>query len=225
MPNEITPRENIESGSLINIFTKNEILTEKDYKDLSDSIKFVEETYLTVPMYRSLPIKIFGVLQDKNCPTMEAKVWQCKAEAEIHANELIRDLHDLEIQKTRIERNKHMLNVIMKQKLDACDKDNDKETIKFDMKEMSITISRQNFEVAQLQKKIKYRIEELHEWKIISEKISTSKEFKNLSYSDMILDTFRQEWETKLNDPKITEPEKTRLLDNITSIGAIKSIK
>jgi hypothetical protein len=220
---ELAPAVN---NGLIELFAACPLINEKDIKNLESAKNFIVETYSSVPMYRPLAIKLLGVLSNKEHPTNESKLWQCKVEAEVHANELVRDMHDLEKLKLHIEKNDYLLNQVMKDKL--AELENDKETIQnkhkkaeieFDMRELSITISQQKFELFQLQKRIKYRIEEVHEWKLISEKLVQSGT-KNIPYGEMLIESYHQRWTEELKKPDISDEEKKNLQSKLSVINS-----
>ncbi len=224
MKNDLS--ETVTNKSLVELFTNVPIITERDIDALIDSKEFIIDTYLSVPMYRSLPIKLFGVLSNAEFPTPESKFWQCKAEAEVHAKELMRDLHDLEEIKINIEKSQFIYDEVMKPKFDNADNKISKKEVEFDMRKLLVSISRQKFEFMQLQKKIKYRIEEVDEWRRISDKISSSYNLENPNYAKMLVDALRQKWTSELNLPNITEPDKKMIqvkLDTLESSLALKS--
>lgn len=214
------PSEN--KFSVVDLFSKSEIINKQDYKALSDSKEFIIETFLSVPMYRTLPIKLFGVLNNVDFPTPDSKFWQCKVEAEVHACEMIREMHDLELQKNNLERSIHTLNKMID--LFEIEKDPVKKAdIGFDIKEQQIHISKRKFEIKQLEKKIKYRIEEVNEWRQISEKISESPGFTEQNYAQMLTEALLQKWSNKLQDPKINEMEKRSIEMQMAALQKISS--
>lgn len=144
-------------------------------------------------MYRPLPVKLFGVLNDTNFPTAEAKWWQCKVEAETHANELIRDIHDLELAKIELDK----LKVIL-QRMESNRKTTKGRTtedialIDLDIREQKVYISRKRFEIKQVEKRIRYRIEEVTEWKNISD------ELMRMHGKDIVKEDYVQHYINKL---------------------------
>jgi hypothetical protein len=215
--NVVVPEENelakTQEKSLVEMLANTNIIQENDYEMLAESKQFIVDTYKSVPMYRPLVLKLFGVLNNSEFPTIDSKFWQCKVEAEVHANELVRELHDLELQKIQIERAKCVLGRIIK-KFDV-EKDMEiKQEVELDIKEQKILISKKQFELLQLQKKIKYRIEEVVQWKKISSQLETSKDFKNKNYGQMLADSLCNKWQAQINSVK-TEEEKIGLRNQI----------
>jgi len=214
--NNIVPP--ITNSGLIDLFSKSNLLTDKDIKNLEDAKNFIVQTYTSVPMYRPLAIKLLGVLSHTEHPTNESKLWQCRVEAEVHANELVRDIHDLEKLKIQIERNDYLLSHVMQPKFNTLDEKHLKVELQFDMRLLSVTISQQKFELLQLQKRIKYRIEEVHEWKVISEKLIEAGTTDG-NYGEMLLKNLRTKLENDLNNPLIDDEAKILIKAKLASIN------
>jgi hypothetical protein len=211
---DLIPKMN---NSLIELFAACPLIQQKDIENLESAKNFIVETYASVPMYRPLAVKIIGVLSNKEHPTNESKLWQCKVEAEVHANELVRDLHDLEKIKIQIERNDYLLNRVMVDKLANAQDDHMKAEIGFDMRQLAVTVSQQKFELFQLQKRIKYRIEEVHEWKILNDKLLGAGT-KNIPYSEMLIQNYEKKWTEELNNPEITPEDKINLQTKLAMV-------
>lgn len=195
------------NDTLVEVYNKCQLITDKEINNLVEARQFIAETFSSVPMYRPLAVKLLGVLSSKEHPSDESKLWQCKVEAEVHANELVRDMHELEKMRIDIERNDFILNTKLGKALEQAEDEIVKAEIGFDARKLSVIISQQKFEMLQLQKRIKYRIEEIHEWKIISQKLEESGT-KTSSYSEMIVKNLRARWEHDLADPKVSEEDK-----------------
>lgn len=199
---------------LVEMIAQETLIQQNDLKLLTESKGFIVDAYKSVPMYRPLVIKLFGVLNNSEFPTADSKFWQCKVEAEVHANELIKDLHDLELQKIQIERAQYLLQKI----LAKSEEEKDPETklqVGFDIREQRILISRKQFDMLQLQKRIKYRIEEVVQWRQISEKLIKSSDFKNINYAEMLAESLVNKWQQKIQDPALTQNEKSGLNNQI----------
>lgn len=204
---------------------KVKLLDETDIEKLKQSCEFILSNFKDVPMYRPLAIKIFGVLNDKDFPTSDLKNCQCKSEAEVHANELIRELHEFQIQKVHIDKAEYLLTTIMKNKYEKL-KETDEiaaKEVEFDMIEQQIIISRKKFELKQLEKKIKYRIMEISEWKEISELLLKAPDFKNKSYNTLMLDLFTNDCNNKLADPKLSEDKKLFVEHQLKILNTVKT--
>ena len=215
MTNENLPIVEDKSLSLVEMLSKEAVIKENDLQLLSDSKQFIVDTYKSVPMYRPLVIKLFGVLNNGDFPTVDSKFWQCKVEAEVHANELIRDLHDLELQKVQIDRSKFLLTKIIKKVQTESDGDIRVE-VEFDIKEQKTLISKKQFELLQLQKKIKYRIEEVVHWRQIAGKLEKDKSFGNQNYAQMLADSLCAKWDNQIkNDPKLDEHQKSNMIKQV----------
>lgn len=171
---------NQQQNNLVEIFSNKEILAEQDWKNLASAKDFIRDNFSQVPMYRPLPVKLFGVLNDKDFPTAESKYWQCKVEAEVHAEQLMNDIHDLESLKIAIEKADYLLHKLLaKQK--SSELTSEQLEIDFDIREHKVNMSRLQFKMFKLQKQIKYRIEEIYEWKQITETLKEKDESINVS--------------------------------------------
>lgn len=218
---ELTNKNDIpKTLTLIEELYETSIITDKDVKAISDCKKFIADTYFSVPMYRPLVVKLFGVLNSKEFPTDDMKFWQCKVEAEVHASELVRDIHDMELQKNQIDRAKYVL-----EKMKDKEKTSVDEEIKFDIKEQELIISKKMFELLQLSKRIKYRIEEVNEWRLISETLTKNKDFKNKNYAQILSDSLKNKFVRMLNDPNLSEKEKINVQAQIKTLDEISNVK
>lgn len=168
MSNETREILNPIKNDLVSTFQKTEILTQQDWSHLESAKSFIVDNFAKVPMYRPLPVKLFGVLNDKDFPTSESKFWQCKVEAEVHAEQLMNDIHDLESIKIAIEKADYILQKMLYKK-STSESPSEKIELDFDIREHKVNMSRLEFKFMKLQKQIKYRIEEIYEWKKITE--------------------------------------------------------
>lgn len=212
----------VKNKSLVELYSEIPILTGEDRQKLLESQNFMVSTFQSVPMYRTLPIKLFGVLCDAQFPTPETKFFQCKIEAEVHSTELVKELHELELMKIELERGEYLLNVVMKNKFEKESDEISKQEIMFDIRKQSIILSNKRFDMALLQKKIKYRIMEISEWKTISEKIAQQKDFNNISYDKVLLQQFELSFKQKLIDPKVSDSEKDYYIHQLQIIQNYK---
>lgn len=158
--------------SLIEINVNNYI-TEKEINSIKESKKFIQDSFIKVPMYRPLPVKILGVLNNKDFPTPDSKYWQCLVEAEVHAEQLINDIHQLESIKLNCERSEFIISQLY-EKLQNEDDESNKKLLEFEIRELNIQKSKLTFNLIRLSKQIKYRIEEVSEWNFISNKLLES---------------------------------------------------
>lgn len=201
---------------MVSIFESELILKESDLENLSNSVGFIKDNFLTVPMYRSLPIKLYAILNNAEHPTNESKYYQCKIEAEVHANELVRDLHELELHKLKIEKMNFNLKKMDETLKDVRDESKIQEIL-FDKKEQQIILSLASFEFMQLQKRIKHRIEEVKDWKNISDTIEQSG-LKTKDFNVILKESLELRWKKQILDPKLSESDKKMLQIKIDSI-------
>ena len=152
------------------------LITTKDISELKKAQAFLFQTYTDVRQYRPLINKLTTVMSNSRFPTPDSKFWQAKAEAEVHFNELQRetfkwqrakiDLNELDYKIESIER---MLETEDEtKKLTPFDK-YDPNLVKFDLQRLCVKRSQYEFEMKQLEKSIKYRIEEITDWSKVAE--------------------------------------------------------
>jgi hypothetical protein len=179
-------------------------------------------TYQSVTMYRPLVVKLFGVLNSSEFPTVDSRYYQCKVEAEVHSNEVIKDLHELQLLKIKIQKAEYMLTNIMIPKHEKTIDDISKKEIEFDIEEQKVIISNKKFDYILLEKRIKYRISEINEWKQISESLIKSEGFQNKSYELMLLDMFKNNYTKKLANDKTTDDEKLFIQSQLEVIKSLQ---
>lgn len=194
-------------------------MSKKDWDDLNESKSFIVETYNTVPMYRPLPLKLFGVLNNNDHPTPESKYWQCKIEAEVHAEQIINDIHSIELLNLNIEKSQFNLEIM----LEEYNNQNDnikKKQIEFDIREQRIHLSKLNFRLIKLKKELKYRIEEVNQWRKISNSIKETTNIDTNSYIRQYLITMKHKLNQKI-DISNDSTEKENLKTNINELDKL----
>lgn len=207
--------------SLIDSLSNSPILKSQDLTSFKEAKEFVLSCFTEVPMYRSLPVKIFGVLNDNDFPTAESKYWQCKVEAEVHSKQIIEDMHDLEMMNITLEKCSHVLMQLDK-KYNAELNPIAKKDIEFDIREQRVSESRLKFKLYNLQKQIKYRIEEVTEWKKITEKIAETNNISDTSYVNQYINNIKHSLHVKAKEEK-DDDKKKQILRNLQSIDILLS--
>lgn len=149
------------------------VITKNDLARLKKSQAFLFQTYTDVRQYRPLVNKLTTVMTRSKFPTVDSKFWQCKAEAEVHYNEMQREVYKW--QRARVDLNELDYKISSIQKLldnELTPVDGtkyDPNLIKFDLERLIVKRSQYEFEIKQLEKTIKYRIEEVTDWFNIAE--------------------------------------------------------
>jgi hypothetical protein len=208
------------SESVLSTLKSQNLLTKNDWSHLEEAKEFITECFTTVPMYRPLPVKLFGVLNDAECPTPESKLWQCKVEAEVHADQLIEDIHNLELLRINLDRAEYS-HVQMIKNLESESDPNKKAEIEFDLREHKVHMSRLEYKAVKLQKQIKYRIDEVHEWKKISAAIENSHEgLETKSYVKQYVNNMRFNLTKKIEKTE-DDKEKAQLEAQVGSFDKI----
>jgi hypothetical protein len=163
------------SLSVVGEIRNTSILDPEAVKDLEKSKQFLLSTYTDVPMYRPMVVKLASVLNDKTCPTNDSKYWQCKKEAEVHFNELVGNVYKWHLSQIDLEEMDYKIASLEKllEEPDGIRSDIDPVLIGFDLRRLKVKRERYEFNVKQLEKNIKYRIEEVTDWAAIAGKLET----------------------------------------------------
>jgi len=162
-----------DSLSVVDKIRKMSIIDPQDAIDLQQAKSFLLSTYTDVPQYRPMVIKIASVLDDGRLSTPDAKFWQCKKEAEVHFQELVNGVYKWQIAQVDLQEMDYKIASLEKllETPNEIRDDLDPTLIGFDLKRMKIKLERYEFNVKQLEKNIKYRIEEVTDWAVIAKNL------------------------------------------------------
>lgn len=179
------------------------LITPTDVKNFEKAKEFVISTYTDVPQYRPLITKVVSVLNDTHFPTADAKYWQCKAEAEVHFNEFNRDLTKykkglIDIAEIDYKIEKFENDITQ----NHIDENLDTQLIRFDIERLKVKKEQYLFEMKQLEKTMKYRMEEVNDWYKISETLTTECEFDPHKHADHYTKSFIKGLENKVKKAK-----------------------
>jgi hypothetical protein len=189
------------------------LITPSDLKKFQDSKEFLLSTYTDVPQYRPLIVKLISVLNDGQFPTPDSKYWQCKSEAEVHYNEFNRELIKYKKALVDIAEIEYKIN---KFKTDNHPGEIDQNLVMFDIKRLEIKKEQYMFELKQIEKNLKYRMEELTDWAVISRQLEDKCEFSTKVYSEHYAKSFIKSLEIKINKTE-NELEKRKLTDQLNT--------
>jgi hypothetical protein len=151
---------------IIHAFKSQSLITPSDIKALGDAKEFAISAFVDTPQYRPMVVKLASVLSDGQFPTADAKFWQCKAEAEVHFNELMRNIYKIESIKVDLEE----IDYKIKSLRTLCESDavpadvGDPQLMKLDYKRLIIKRDSIEFELKLIEKNTKYRMEEVTDW-------------------------------------------------------------
>ena len=191
------------------------LITPNDLKKFEESKEFLLSTYTDVPQYRPLLVKLVSVLNDTSFPTYDAKYWQCKAEAEVHYNEFNRELIKYKKGLIDIAEIDYKIKVLEK-KLNELEKDTDPILVEFDLKRLFNKKEEYMFEMKQLEKKLKYRMEEMTDWAKISANLEEHCEFSTKVHAEHFSKSFIKSLESRINKSS-DEKEKKMLNDQLNT--------
>jgi len=207
------------SNEIISKLDNLTLITPDDVKSLKEAQSFLLSTYTDVTQFRPMVVKLCSVLTNGNFPTPDSKYWQCKSEAEVHYNELVRAYNKYERALVDIEEIDYKIksiNVAIDKGLIKKEEQFDPELAKFDLKRLEIKRKEYVFELKQLEKTIKYRIEEVSDWHKISESLKGKLQYSPTLFKEHLPEAKFKQLEYKVAEAK-TEEEKAIALDQLNT--------
>jgi hypothetical protein len=209
----------IQTQNILTDFKKQQIITEKDVVALSNAKNFAIASFTDTPMYRPMVVKLASVLSDGQFPTADAKFWQCKAEAEVHFNEMIRNIYKLESLKVDLEEINYKIKSLDNLLQSGVVKTDvgDPELMKFDLKRLIIKKESIEFELKLMEKNIKYRIEEVSDWCTIAENISNQCKYDLKDKNKSMTETLFKKLEYEISRAS-DEDSKKKLTDQLNTL-------
>jgi hypothetical protein len=210
MSSELTTTQTTELSAISNTnfdiigtLKSKQLITPHDIKLLSDAKEFAISSYTDVPQYRPMIVKLASVLNDAQFPTADSKFWQCKAETEVHFNELVRSVYKLEMTYVDVEQLEYEI-----QLLSETIQNDPKDSVsdRMNLKRLKIKKEQVEFEIKLAEKNIKYRIEEISDWYRIADKLTPSCKYSTTNNSEYKIEDLvkRLEYETRTQ----TDPDK-----------------
>jgi hypothetical protein len=166
----------VKTQDILNLFKDQTLINPDDINALITAKEFAISAFVDSPQYRPMVVKLASVLSDGQFPTPDSKFWQCKAECEVHFNELIRNI--FKIESTRIDIEEIIYKI--KSMEDAIDASSiskeigDVQLAKFDLKRLKLKKESLEFELKIIEKNTKYRIEEVSDWCTIANTLAPS---------------------------------------------------
>lgn len=157
-----------DTNSIISEINNTSLLNEDDANKLKNSKEFIVSTYKDVPIYNSRIAKVSSILSDGKFPTADAKFWQCKMQAEVHFNELVRASFKLDRAHIDIEELDYQIKVLDSMITEEANTDLNKIKLQFDRRRLLNKLNQYNFELKLLEKDIKQRLREISEWSDIA---------------------------------------------------------
>jgi hypothetical protein len=188
---------------IIKSFKEQPLITQQDIKALGAAKEFAVSAFVDTPQYRPMIVKLASVLSDGQFPTADAKFWQCKAEAEVHFNELVRNVYKIESIKVDLEEIDYKIdtlralvesNIVKSEEGHA-----DPQLMRFDLKRLVIKRDSIEFELKLIEKNTKYRIEEVTDWCAIASKLASDCKFSLNNKYDGMTETLFRELEYKIS--------------------------
>jgi hypothetical protein len=177
------------------------VVTENEIAKITQSKQFVFESYIDVPSHRTFVQKMIGVLSDDKFPTHDSKFWQCKKEAEVQYQELMRAFHSYQYGMV------DMKEIIYKkskaiESLSSPNFSGDKTLVEFDIERLDIKFQEYAIRIKQFEKEIKYRISEIFDWFRISKELEPNMEHSSRDYAEHEVKTIFKKLEKAIENSK-----------------------
>lgn len=195
--NPMPPIQNFESANLVSVVKNSfeiineikntDLITEQDIENIKKAQTFLLTSYKNVPIYNTRISKVVSILSDAKFPTNDSKFWQCKMQAEVHFNELVRGFHKIDRANIDLEEIQYQIatldNVINnKENLEATKFDEMK--LKFDRRRLVNKLNQYTFELKLLEKDIKQRLREINDWAEMASDFESSCKHSVTDYED-----------------------------------------
>lgn len=177
MSNEVKERDNIadapelqalaqHTGDLFDQITSQILLTGTELSLLKDNLAFALASHTDTPAYRSMSDKMH--ILTKHHTDNDDRYWQCKAETEVHSRECINDVFKLK--RAMLDVNE----IEVKMDLLRVDSSNttDSRILKIEEQRLLLRLDEYKFNMALLEKQIKYRIQEINDWAALAKTLS-----------------------------------------------------
>lgn len=211
---EVTSRELTQTSTtafeVVEEMKKLVLITPDEMEKFKAAQAFALTNFRDVPSYRPMIVKLTSVLNDVNFPTVDKKYWQCKIEAEVHFNELVRDYFKYERSLVDIEELAYKINEINRMLNKEIEPSGtlDPNLLTFDMKRLSIKKSQYEYELKILEKDVKFRIQEVTDWAFISKQLAERCEHSTTSYEDHTIKGHVLFLKNMISHPKVNEEDK-----------------
>jgi len=185
------------------------LIDPKEAADLQEAKTFLLSTYTDVPQYRPMVVKVASVLDDGRLSTADAKFWQCKKEAEVHFQELVNGVYKWQLAQVDLQEMDYKIASLEKllESPKGIRDDLDPTLIGFDLQRMKIKRERYEFNVKQVEKNIKYRIEEVTDWAVIAKSLEAKCKHSTSNAQEHHVEAFYKRLEFEID--KATD-EKTK---------------
>lgn len=188
------------------------LITESDVKKLQEAKEFALSTYTDVPQYAPMVTKLTSILTDSSFPTSDKKYWQCKAQAEVHYNELQRAMFKYEKALVDLEEIDYKITVAEKLLEKEVTKGKaaqvDPVDLTFAIRRLQVKRKLYAFESKQLEKNVKFRIKEVTEWHTIAEGLKDKLEFDPKNHDEHYGKFHYILLESKVRDAKTPKEKK-----------------
>lgn len=216
--NAILTEVGTKSSEVTNTIKNLSLIAPNDLQRLEKAQTFIVSNYIEVPEYRPMIIKLASVLNDGSFPTPDSKYWQCKKEAEVHFNQLVVELYKYERCKVDIEEMDYTVASLEKTidtqvSTDAIDPIK----VKFEIRRMTLKRDEYLFNMKNLEKSIKYRIEEICDWYDISESLKHECKYKDGNYNNHLVENLYKKLKYDVSNAK-NDQEKNNFASQLRTL-------
>lgn len=174
------------SFEIVDSIKNTNLIDEIDANNIKKAHNFLLTSYKDVPIYNTRIAKVTSILSDNKFSTNDAKFWQCKMQAEVHFNELVRSIFKLDRVKIDLEELQYQISTI-DNILEVKVEENiklDHMKLSFDKRRLKNKLNQYIYEMKLLEKDIKQRLREINEWAEISNEFEKGCEHSTSSYDE-----------------------------------------
>lgn len=186
--NKLIDQSSHNAFAVIDELNKISLITPTDVATLKKSQLFLMSTYTDVPVFRTYMEKYVGVLTNSRFPTPDAKFWQCKKEAEVQFNELLKAMLRHKALLIDIDEYSYKINDLVKNKETATHSF----LVNCDISRLEVKMAEVKLHLKAVEKEIKYRIVEIGDWNDLSIEWEGDMKHSKLDYAQHEVDSMQQ---------------------------------
>lgn len=164
--NKLIDQSSSNAFAVADELNKISLVTPAEVAILKKAQSFLLSTYTDVPVFRSFMEKYVGVLTNARFPTPDSKFWQCKKEAEVQFNELLKAMLRYKSLNIDIEECVYKINDLNKKK--ELDNVEHPTLVQCDISRLELKLAEIKLHIKSVEKEIKYRIVEIGDWNEIA---------------------------------------------------------
>jgi len=183
--NALIDQSSTKAFEVVSELNKLSLITPNEVRILKDAQVFLLSTYTDVPAFRTYIEKYVGVLTNSRFPTPDSKFWQCKKEAEVQFNELLKAMLRHKAYGIEMDELNYKIGILETQKKEA----EHPLLVGYDIAKLQVKVAEIGLHIKGVEKEIKYRILEIGDWNTISKEWEGSMKHSKDIYSQHEVDS------------------------------------